>query len=105
MAPEISDRIAHELERKSEHVAAALELFGEGATIPFVARYRKERTGGMDEEVLRVVRDRSEELQALDKRRAAILSSLAERELLTDELKAAVEQAPTLAELEDVYLP
>ncbi|PKN39917.1 MAG: RNA-binding transcriptional accessory protein, partial [Deltaproteobacteria bacterium HGW-Deltaproteobacteria-20] len=85
-----------------ESVAALLD---EGGTVPFIARYRKERTGGLDEVAIQKVRDALEAGRELDKRREAILGSLTERGLLTDTLGQAVRQAPTLAELEDVYLP
>jgi protein Tex len=97
--------VASDLRVPEAHVAGALSLFEEGATVPFVARYRKERTGGMDEEVLRAVRDAADRIAELEKRRATILSSLAERELLTEELAGAIGSASTLAELEDRYLP
>src|SRR6187401_2444880 len=88
--------------KKVEAVAALLE---EDATMPFIARYRKEATGSLDEVAIAAIRDRLAQLAALDKRRAAIASSLAERDLLTAELSAALDAAQTLAVLEDVYLP
>ncbi|MEO0470847.1 MAG: Tex family protein [Bacteroidota bacterium] len=100
-----TNTIARELGLSNRQVAATLKLIEEGATIPFMARYRKEVTGSLDEVQLANIRDRSEQLQQLDKRREAILKSLEERELLTDELKAAVEGAQSLSELEDIYLP
>jgi len=97
--------IAKELNIGHKQVAAALSLLAEGATIPFMARYRKEVTGNLDEVQLTQIRDRSEQLDQLDKRRAAILKSLEERDLLTDELAEAIATAQTLTELEDIYLP
>ena len=88
-----------------EQVRAVLSLFEEGCTVPFIARYRKEATGSLDETVITAIRDRNEKLVELDKRRTAILESLTERELLTDELKAAVLGAATMTALEDIYLP
>ncbi|MCR4818176.1 MAG: RNA-binding transcriptional accessory protein [Fretibacterium sp.] len=88
-----------------DQVRAVLSLFEAGCTVPFIARYRKEATGSLDETVITEIRDRSEKLAELDKRRTAILDSLVERGLLTDELKAAVLGAQTLTALEDVYLP
>jgi uncharacterized protein len=85
-----------------ESVAALLD---EGGTVPFIARYRKERTGGLDEVAIQSVRDALEAGRELEKRRQSILGSLAERELLTGELERAVREAGTLAALEDVYLP
>ncbi|MCD6136171.1 RNA-binding transcriptional accessory protein, partial [Candidatus Bipolaricaulota bacterium] len=73
--------------------------------VPFIARYRKERTGSLDEVMIASIRDRLAQLEELDKRREAILSSLEERGLLTDELRASLEGAATLTEIEDIYLP
>jgi uncharacterized protein len=97
--------IASELSVQPRQVAATAALLAEGATVPFIARYRKEATGSLDEVAIAHVRDRLAALAELDDRRAAILASLQERELLTDELKRAVEGAPTLAALEDLYAP
>jgi protein Tex len=99
------DTIASELGLRQQQVTATLALLDEDATVPFIARYRKEATGSLDEVAITGIRDRIAQLRELDKRREAILKSLAERNLLTDELKAAVEAAPTMATLEDVYLP
>jgi len=98
-------RIASELALDTGKVEAVLSLLDQGSTIPFVARYRKEATGGMDEVVLTAIRDSWQRLAALDKRKAAILSSLEERELLTDQLASSIEKATSLSELEDIYLP
>jgi uncharacterized protein len=98
-------KISSELGFGDRHVAAVMELLGEGATVPFIARYRKEATGSMDEVGVAAVRDRLEQLRKLDERREAVLRSLTERELLTPELEAAVAGAATLQILEDVYLP
>lgn len=98
-------RLVAELQLPRAGIEAVLRLLDEGATIPFIARYRKEATGSLDEVAIAAIRDRREALQELDKRRAAILESLAERELLTPELQQAVENAITLAALEDIYLP
>jgi len=97
--------IAQEMGLANRQVAATLALLEEGATIPFMARYRKEVTGSLDEVQLAGIRDRLEQLVALDKRREAILKSLEERELLTDELKDSVLAANSLTDLEDIYLP
>ena len=97
--------IATELSVQPRQVAAAAALLGEGATVPFIARYRKEATGSLDEVAIAHVRDRLVQLEELDERRAAILASLQERDLLTDELKQKVEAAKTLTALEDVYAP
>ncbi len=97
--------IAAELALSPRQVSASAELIDGGATVPFIARYRKEATGGLDEVAIASVRDRMEQLAALDDRRTAILGSLEERGLLTDELKAKIDAAETLATLEDIYLP
>lgn len=102
---EIQGRIASELRLDSRKVAEVLCLIEQGSTIPFIARYRKEASGGMDEVVLASLRDTWQKLEALDKRKAAVLSSLKERELLTDKLENQIGKAVTLAELEDIYLP
>jgi len=97
--------VAGELEVAEQQVRAVEELLTDGATVPFIARYRKERTGSLDEVAIATIRDRLAQLAELDKRREAILSSLEERDLLTDELRAAIEAAETMAVLEDIYLP
>jgi Transcriptional accessory protein len=97
--------ISKELNLQPRQVAATAVLLEEGATIPFIARYRKERTGELDEVAITAIRDRMEQLAELDKRRDAILTSLEERKLLTDELRAKIDAAKTLATLEDIYLP
>ncbi len=97
--------IARELSLRPQQVQAAARLLGEGATVPFIARYRKEATGTLDEVALARVRDRLEQLGELDARRTTILESLTERGLLTDELRARISAAATMTLLEDVYLP
>jgi len=89
----------------ANQVGSVAALLDEGGTVPFIARYRKERTGGLDEVAIQRVRDALEAGRELEKRRQAIFDSLAERDLLTKELEAAVRQAATMAMLEDVYLP
>ena len=86
-------------------VKATAGLLGEGATVPFIARYRKEVTGSLDEVAILAIRDRLKQLEELDARRSAILKSLDERNLLTPELEQQVLEAPTMSQLEDVYLP
>ncbi len=98
-------RVAAELALRPQQVLAAAKLLAEGATVPFIARYRKEATGLLDEVAIAGVRDRLARLADLDQRREAIVKSLAERELLTEELAARVAAADTLSALEDVYLP
>jgi uncharacterized protein len=98
-------QIARELSLRPAQVAATAALLDEGATVPFIARYRKEATGSLDEVAITAVRDRLSQLAALDQRRAAILESLQERDLLTAGLRARIAAATTLAALEDVYQP
>lgn len=100
-----AQKIAAELGLRAPQVAAALELLLAGNTIPFVARYRKEATGELDEVHLRDIRDRHEYLAEMDERRAAILKSIDEQGKLTPELKSAIERAETKSALEDLYLP
>jgi len=98
-------KIADELKIGTEQVESTVQLLNEGATVPFVARYRKEVTGSLDEIAITHIRDRMEKLEELDKRRDTILKSIEEQELLTDELEKQIEEAETLTELEDIYLP
>ncbi len=97
--------IAEELTLNPRQVAATVELLDNDATVPFIARYRKEATGSLDEVQITAIRDRLDQMRELDKRRGAVLKSLEERGLLTDELKEKIQSAETLAVLEDVYLP
>jgi uncharacterized protein len=98
-------QIVRELSLQPRQVAATAVLLEEGATVPFIARYRKERTGELDEVQITAIRDRITQLAELDKRRDAITASLSERNLLTDELKAKIHAAATVTVLEDIYLP
>jgi protein Tex len=104
-APSIPHRVARELSLNPRDVESALTLFADGATLPFIARYRKEATGGLDEVQLRDVRDRAAYLEALEARRATILASVEEQGALTPELRGRIEAAGTMQELEDLYLP
>jgi protein Tex len=97
--------IAQELSITEKQVLACAELLDEGATVPFISRYRKEATGSLDEVAVAAVRDRLAQLRELDKRREAILKSLEETGKLTEELKEKVLSAQTLTILEDIYLP
>ncbi|HRJ30132.1 MAG TPA: Tex family protein [Cyclobacteriaceae bacterium] len=100
-----TDLIAEEINQPVNYVRAVAELLAEGSTIPFIARYRKEMTGSMDEVNIAAVRDRLEELQELDKRREAVITSIEKQGFLTPELLALLARAKTLAEVEDIYLP
>lgn len=101
----ISQRIADELSVREAQVAAAVELLDGGATVPFVARYRKEATGGLDDAQLRTLDERLRYLRELEERRKTILDSIAEQGKLDDALRAQIEAAETKARLEDIYLP
>ncbi|MBL7872319.1 MAG: RNA-binding transcriptional accessory protein [Cyclobacteriaceae bacterium] len=98
-------KIARELSLKPEQVLCVVDLLTESATIPFIARYRKELTGSLDEVALAAIRDRYDQLAELDKRKEAILKSIEKQEKLTPALANAIEIAETLNELEDIYLP
>ena len=98
-------QIAAELKVRPAQVNAAVELLDGGATVPFIARYRKEATDGLDDTQLRDLEARLAYLRELEERRAAVLKSVAEQGKLTPELQAAIEAAPTKQELEDLYLP
>jgi len=98
-------KIAQELGLAPEQVQATADLLNEGATVPFIARYRKEATGSLDEVAITAVRDRLNQLTELEKRREAILKSLEERGQLSDELKEKILSAETMVVLEDIYLP
>jgi uncharacterized protein len=97
--------VATELGVREQQVEATINLLDEGATIPFISRYRKEATGTLDEVQVGAIRDRITQLRELDKRREAILKSLEEMGKLTDELKQKIDAAESLTILEDLYLP
>ena len=97
--------ISSELELQDPQVRAVASLLDTGCTVPFIARYRKEATGSLDEVAITVIRDRFQQLVELDQRRVAILKSLEKNGHLNDELKEKVASVPNLAALEDVYLP
>ncbi|HEY4144993.1 Tex family protein [Pinirhizobacter sp.] len=101
----IEQRIAQDVAAKPEQVRAAVELLDGGATVPFIARYRKEVTGGLDDIQLRLLEERLRYLRELEDRRKAILDSITEQGKLTDALKADISEADTKARLEDLYLP
>ena len=99
------EQISKELSLPVKNVKAVATLLSEDATIPFIARYRKEMTGSMDEVMISKIRDRIEQLDELDKRREAIITSIEKQDKLTPELMQTIVMASTLAELEDIYLP
>ena len=98
-------KIAAELSINEKQVSAVVELLNQDATIPFIARYRKEATGSLDEVAITEIRNRMDRLILLEKRREAIFSAMEERGQLTDEIREKMETAETLTELEDLYLP
>lgn len=98
-------RIAQELKLPISGVGAVAELLAEGCTVPFIARYRKEKTGSLDEVAITAIRDGLARIEELEKRREAILGSLTERGVLTEELKKTIDAAATMTALEDAYLP
>ena len=97
--------IAGEITAKPEQVGAAVKLLDEGATVPFVARYRKEVTGGLDDTQLRTLADRLSYLRELEARRETVAASIKEQGKMTDDLAKAIVGAETKAALEDIYLP
>lgn len=101
----MSATIAQELAVRTEQVEAALRLLSEGNTVPFIARYRKEATGGLDDTQLRRLEERATYLRELAERKESILAAVAEQGKLTDELRALIEGTDTKARLEDLYLP
>src|SRR3569832_2265235 len=105
MLPSIEQRLALELSTKPVQVAAAIALLDEGATVPFIARYRKEATGGLDDVQLRLLEERLRYLRELETRRAAIVSSIEEQGKMTPALLDAIMHAEDKTRLEDLYLP
>ncbi|WP_431240288.1 Tex-like N-terminal domain-containing protein [Mycolicibacterium aichiense] len=101
----VNARLAEELAVEEARVAAAVRLLDEGATVPFIARYRKEVTGSLDDGQLRELEERLRYLRELDERRDAVLASIVEQGKLTDELRSALLSADTKSRIEDIYLP
>ena len=105
MTISFSSHIAHELQLPERQVAATIELLDSGATIPFISRYRKERTGGLDEVRITDIVNRLAKLRELDARKASILAAIEKKQMLTPELKARIEASWDSHEIEDLYLP
>lgn len=105
MLPSIEQRLATELAARTDQVSAAIALLDDGATVPFIARYRKEATGGLDDVQLRLLEERLRYLRELESRRETILSSIEEQGKMTPELKKAILNAADKTLLEDLYLP
>lgn len=105
MVPSHILQAAQELKLRENQVIAVAALLNEGGTVPFIARYRKENTGSLDEVAITAIRDRLQQLFELDERRATVLESITKQGKLTDELKQKIDAAETMAVLEDLYLP
>ena len=105
IAQQIAQQIARDIAAKQVQVEAAIALLDEGATVPFIARYRKEVTGGLDDTQLRTLEERLSYLRELEDRRAAILASIDEQGKMTDVLRNEILAADTKSRLEDLYLP
>jgi len=105
LTQDIANRIALDIGARPQQAIAAIALLDEGATVPFVARYRKEVTGGLDDTQLRLLAERLSYLRELEARRESVLGSIRDQGKLTPELEAVIGKAPTKAELEDLYLP
>ena len=105
MIMSINQRIANELGVREKQIETVVELLDEGATVPFIARYRKEATGGLDDIQLRFLEERVRYLRELEDRRAAILKSITEQDKLTPQLSKEISEAETKTRLEDLYLP
>lgn len=102
---DISAKLTEEFNLKPEHVHNVLTLLDEGNTIPFIARYRKEMTGAIDDQVLRNLNDRYEYLKNLEKRKEEVAKAITEQEKMTDEIQSAIDAAQTMTEVEDIYRP
>ena len=101
----ITQILARELERPEQHIENIITLLDEGNTVPFIARYRKELHGAMDDQLIRQLEDRLKYLRSLQTRRDEVKQSIENQGKLTDELSAAIDNAATLAEVEDLYRP
>ena len=98
-------QLAKELDKLPQHVENVVRLLDEGNTIPFIARYRKELHGAMDDTSLRTLEERLQYLRGLQERREAVKNAIDQQGKLTEELSAAIDKAQTLAEVEDLYSP
>ena len=97
--------ISSALHLSDKQVRNTIQLFDEGATIPFISRYRKEMTGGLDEVVIAEIKEQYEKLTELAKRKLSVLKTIEEQDKLTDDLKLRIENCWNITELEDIYLP
>ena len=101
----IINELSDNLQIKKEQITSVLELLSEGATIPFIARYRKDKTGALDEEKIRAIEEKYQYQVNLLKRKEDIIRLIDEKGLLTDEIKKSIDEATKLVELEDIYRP
>lgn len=102
---EISQQLTEEFNLRPDHVKNILQLLDEGNTIPFIARYRKEMTGAIDDQILRELNDRYEYLKNLEKRKNEVASAITEQNKMTEEIQTAIDAAQTMTEVEDIYRP
>ena len=102
---DITAKLIEEFKLRPDHVENVLKLLDEGNTIPFIARYRKEMTGAIDDQVLRALNDRYEYLKNLEKRKEEVAKAITEQEKMTDEIQSAIDTAQTMTEVEDIYRP
>lgn len=102
---DILNRITEEFKLREDHVKNIVDLLDEGNTIPFIARYRKEMTGHIDDQVLRELADRLTYLRNIEKRKEEVAKSITEQGKMTEEIQAALDAAETITEVEDIYRP
>lgn len=102
---DITLKLTQEFSLKAWQVENVIKLIDDGNTIPFIARYRKEATGSLDDQLLRNLYDRLTYLRNMEEQKEKIIASIEAQELMTDEIKASIENAATLTELEDIYRP
>lgn len=102
----LAHKIQHDLPHiREKQIVETLKMLDEGDTVPFIARYRKERTSNLDEVEIRDIQDAAHRIQTLDKRKQEVIKIIDEQQQLTPELKKKIEQAPVLQQVEDLYLP
>ena len=102
---DIAKQIQEEFSLKPWQVENTIALIDDGNTIPFIARYRKEATGSLDDQLLRELSDRLAYLRNLEEQKEKVIASITEQELMTDEIQASIDNAKTMTELEDIYRP
>ncbi|MEE1026904.1 MAG: Tex-like N-terminal domain-containing protein, partial [Acutalibacteraceae bacterium] len=102
---DIANAVAKELGLRKDYTENVISLLDDGNTVPFIARYRKEMHGSMDDQMIRTLADRVQYLRNLEQRKSEVISSITEQGKLTEELKEQIDMASTLAEVEDLYRP